>query len=121
MRSGFKKWFGQQKRREEQMKEQAESFIRNEEEPPSESVEKKQSGTVVYKKRLPNVPGRKKARKKPVHVIDKELFTLLDSRNDLAGESDCFPEDYSSKAPLRPYQIQLYNILMKRDGLLIAD
>ncbi|MCI1693678.1 DEAD/DEAH box helicase [Aneurinibacillus aneurinilyticus] len=121
MRSGFKKWFGQQKRREEQMKEQAESFIRNEEEPPSESVEKKQSGTVVYKKRLPNVPGRKKARKKPVHVIDKELFTLLDSRNDLAGEPDCFPEDYSSKAPLRPYQIQLYNILMKRDGLLIAD
>lgn len=123
MWSGFKRWLGKQKSRDEQTEEQTEPPINNnEEEQLSECIEEEQGpGTVVYKKRPPDVPGRKKARKKPVHVIDKELLTLLDSRNDLAVESDCFPEGYSSKAPLRPYQIQLYNTLMKQDGLLIAD
>lgn len=122
MWSGFKRWLGKQKSRDEQTEEQTESPINNEEEQLSEFIEEEQGpGTVVYKKRPPDVPGRKKARKKPVYVINKELLTLLDSRNDLAVESDCFPKSYSSKAPLRPYQIQLYNALMKRDGLLIAD
>lgn len=117
-------WFGKEKQENEQASISTEQLIHNREEKEElqmlEGTEH-ELGAAVYNKRLPQVPGRKQARKKPVRVIGQELFQLLDYRNDLAGESADFLDDYAPKVPLRPHQIQLYNALLKREGLLIAD
>ncbi|BAU27777.1 helicase-like protein [Aneurinibacillus soli] len=117
-------WFGKKKRENEQAEAIIEPSVWDEGEEaelPTLADTGHEPGAVVYKKRLPEVPGRRKARKKPVRVIDQKLLQLLEYRNDLAVESVDFPGDYSPKVPLRPHQIQLYNALLKRDGLLIAD
>lgn len=117
-------WFGKEKQEDEQASISTEHPIhdREEKEELQTFVDMEcESETAVYKNQLPPVQGRKKAQKKPVRVIGQELFQLLDYRNDLAGESTDFPDDYTPKVSLRPHQIQLYNALLKREGLLIAD
>ncbi|AMA72865.1 MULTISPECIES: hypothetical protein [Aneurinibacillus] len=106
--------FGKKKQEDEQTEELAEPLTNDKkEENESQTLTdmEHKSGVVVYRKRLPKVPGRKKARKTPVHVIDKELLKLLDHRNDLSVESVSLSGSYSPKIPLRTHQIQLYNAL----------